>query len=58
MNREVPDMPKSEYKMHIWSNTLKGAKVYPLGRSDEEYIQQKFEEHLHSVMHRPGQEDF
>ena len=51
-------MPKSEYKMHIWSNTLKGAEVYPLGRSDEEYIQQKFEEHLHSVMHRPGQEDF
>ena len=51
-------MNTSEYKMIIWGNTLKGTKVYPLDRSDEEYVQQKFEEHLHSVMHRPGQEDF
>ena len=51
-------MLKSEYKMIIWGNTLKGAKVYPLDRCDEEYVQQKFEEYLHSVMHRPGQEDF
>ena len=51
-------MLNSEYKMIIWGNTLKGAKVYTLDRSDEEYVQQKFEEHLHSVMHRPNEQEF
>ena len=51
-------MPKSEYKMIVWGNTLKGAEVYPLDRSDEAYVQQKFEEHLHSVMHRPNEQEY
>ena len=48
-------MNTSEYKMIVWGNTVKGAKVYPLTRTDEEYVQQKFEEHLHTVMHRAGE---
>ena len=50
-----PPMNTSEYKMIVWGNTVKGAKVYPLTRTDENYVQQKFEEHLHSVMHRAGE---
>ena len=48
-------MPISEFKMMVWGDAVKGAKVYPLTRTDEEYVQQKFEEHLHSVMHRAGE---
>ena len=48
-------MTKTEFKMVVWGNTLKGAKVYPLTRSDETYVEQKFEEYLHSVMHRAGE---
>ena len=51
----IPPMNTSEYKMIIWGNTVKGAKVYPLTRTDEEYVQQKFEQHLHTVMHRAGE---
>ena len=42
--------------MVVWGNTVKGAKVYPLTRTDETFVQEKFEEHLHSVMHRAGEQ--
>lgn len=45
----------AEYKMLVWGNTLKGAEVYPLDRSDAAHVQQKFEQHLHTVMHRAGE---
>ena len=48
----------SELKMIIWGNTAKGAKVYPLTRTDDEFVNAKFEQHLHSIMHRPGQSEF
>jgi hypothetical protein len=44
-----------DYKMIIWGNTAKGAKVYPLTRTDEELVNAKFEYHLNKVMHRPGE---
>lgn len=50
-------MKTSEHKMIIWGNTVKGSKVYPLTRTDESYVQRKFEEHLHTVMHRGGEVD-
>ena len=48
-------MTTTEQKMIIWGNTLKGAEVYPLTRCDEQMVQDKFEEYLHSVMHRDGE---
>lgn len=53
----IPPMKTSEFKMLVWGNTVKGAKVYPLTRTDENYVQQKFEEHLHNVMHRAGEQN-
>jgi len=46
---------QADFKMIVWGNTAKGAKVYKLDRSDDAYVQQKFEEHLHTVMHRAGE---
>ena len=47
-----------ETLMIIWGNTLKGAEVYPLTRTEENTVQDKFEHHLHQVMHRDGQQEF
>lgn len=48
-------MQTQDYKMIIWGNTAKGAKVYPLTRTDEELVNAKFEYHLNKVMHRPSE---
>ena len=46
---------QADYKMLIWGDTLKATEVYSLGRTDDAYVQQKFEQHLHTVMHRAGE---
>ena len=49
-------MNSTEYNMILWGVTLKGAKDYPLTRTEEQLIQERFEEHLHKVMHRPSEQ--
>ena len=50
MNRQ------SAYKKAvIWSDTIKGAEMYPLGRSEQNICFRKHSEYLHTIMHRPGQ---
>ena len=53
--KAIHQMQTQDYKMIIWGNTAKGAKVYPLSRTDEELVNAKFEYHLNKVMHRPGE---
>ena len=48
-------METAQWKMMVWGGTVKGMKVYPLTRSDANHVQRKFEEHLHTVMHRPNE---
>ena len=40
-----------------WQRLLNTMKVYPMDRTDETIIQEKFEEELHKVMHRAGEVD-
>ena len=49
-------MTKAEYKLQLWGNTLKGADIYPLGRTDEYSVYEHYRKSLHAVMHRAGEQ--
>ena len=48
----------AERKLQIWAETLKACGESSLGRSDDSYAQQKFEENLHFVMHRGSEVNY
>ena len=52
-----PPMQQSEFKMLVWGNTVKAVEEYPqqFTRTECTMVQEKFEQHLHSVMHRAGE---
>ena len=50
-------MTKQEYRAAIWGNTVKAVEEYPeqFTRSEHSYVQRKFEDNLHAIMHRAGE---
>ena len=51
-------MTKTEYRAVIWGNTVKALREYPhqFTRTEEEMVQNKFEDNLHAIMHRAGEQ--
>ena len=47
-------MTDSEAKLSLWSETLKAD---DFNRTEETIAQQQFERYLHSIMHRPNQQN-
>ena len=47
-------MTDSEAKLTLWSETIKAD---DFNRTEETIVQQQFERYLHSIMHRPNQQN-
>ena len=51
-------MTKTEYKLQVWANTLEAVREYPdqFSRTEAIMVQNKYEDNLHAVMHRAGEQ--
>ena len=51
-------MTKTEYRAVIWGNTVKAVAEYPqqFTRTEHTHVQRKFEDNLHAIMHRAGEQ--